>query len=173
MNDIFKKYAYSHFSVYWTRFTVSITCSLNCFRCGTRPYLAPEVLKGPYRAQPADLWSCGIVFVAMLTGGKSPSKNVLRNLNLICYSELPWSEPFETNEEFSNWLKDEYLKDTPWSKLGNTALSLARQILNVDPKKRLTLPQIQNHNWMKFDFGNGKNFSADFLLFNIPERSYH
>lgn len=39
-------------------------------RCGTKPYLAPEVLQKPYRAQPSDLWSCGIVFVAMLTGGK-------------------------------------------------------------------------------------------------------
>lgn len=40
-------------------------------RCGTLPYLAPEVLHGPYRAQPTDIWSCGIVLVAMLAGGKS------------------------------------------------------------------------------------------------------
>lgn len=33
------------------------------------PYLAPEVLQGPYAAEPADIWSCGIVFVAMLAGG--------------------------------------------------------------------------------------------------------
>lgn len=39
------------------------------FRCGTKPYLAPEVFKGPYCARPVDVWSCGIVFVAMLTGG--------------------------------------------------------------------------------------------------------
>ncbi|KAJ8970103.1 hypothetical protein NQ314_001393 [Rhamnusium bicolor] len=39
-------------------------------KCGTKPYLAPEVLQRPYKAPPSDLWSCGIVYVAMLTGGK-------------------------------------------------------------------------------------------------------
>ena len=29
--------------------------------------------KGEYRAEPADLWSCGIVLVAMLAGGKQTS----------------------------------------------------------------------------------------------------
>ena len=41
-------------------------------RCGTMPYIAPEVLLRPnYNAEPADIWSAGIVLVAMLTGGKS------------------------------------------------------------------------------------------------------
>ena len=38
-------------------------------RCGTMPYIAPEVLvRSQYNAEPADLWSCGVVLVAMLTG---------------------------------------------------------------------------------------------------------
>ena len=38
--------------------------------CGTLPYVAPEVIaKKPYRAEPVDIWSCGIVLVAMLAGG--------------------------------------------------------------------------------------------------------
>ena len=45
-------------------------------RCGTPPYAAPEVVAGtPYHAQPADVWSCGIVLVTMLAG------------------ELPWDAP--------------------------------------------------------------------------------
>lgn len=44
-------------------------------RCGTLPYVAPEVLKRPYRAQPIDIWSCGIILVAMLTGGEFMFKN--------------------------------------------------------------------------------------------------
>eukprot|EP00096_Caligus_rogercresseyi_P009330 TRINITY_DN314_c0_g1_i8.p1 TRINITY_DN314_c0_g1~~TRINITY_DN314_c0_g1_i8.p1 ORF type:complete len:288 (+),score=75.22 TRINITY_DN314_c0_g1_i8:142-1005(+) len=38
-------------------------------RCGTRPYMAPEILlKSQYSAEPADIWSCGVVLVAMLAG---------------------------------------------------------------------------------------------------------
>ncbi|XP_036328186.1 serine/threonine-protein kinase grp-like isoform X3 [Rhagoletis pomonella] len=40
-------------------------------RCGTLPYVAPEVLVKPYHAQPADLWSCGIILVTMLAGEHS------------------------------------------------------------------------------------------------------
>lgn len=39
-------------------------------KCGTKPYVAPEVFLRPYRAGPADIWSCGVVLVAMLAGGK-------------------------------------------------------------------------------------------------------
>ncbi|VDI75236.1 serine/threonine-protein kinase Chk1 [Mytilus galloprovincialis] len=37
--------------------------------CGTVPYVAPEVLsRQPYHAEPADIWSCAIILVAMLAG---------------------------------------------------------------------------------------------------------
>lgn len=39
-------------------------------RCGTMPYIAPEVLvRARYNAEPADVWSCGVVMLAMLVGG--------------------------------------------------------------------------------------------------------
>lgn len=38
-------------------------------KCGTMPYVAPEVLLRAYNASPADIWSCGVVLVAMLAGG--------------------------------------------------------------------------------------------------------
>lgn len=43
-------------------------------RCGTLSYVAPEVLVGAYRAEPADIWSCGIILVALLAGGKFYTK---------------------------------------------------------------------------------------------------
>lgn len=39
--------------------------------CGSAPYIAPEVVKPPYRAEPIDLWSCGIVLYVMLAGSTS------------------------------------------------------------------------------------------------------
>lgn len=44
---------------------------LLCRFCGTLPYVAPELLcQKEYKAQPADIWACGIVLTAMLAGGK-------------------------------------------------------------------------------------------------------
>ncbi|KAG7266690.1 hypothetical protein CRUP_037257 [Coryphaenoides rupestris] len=38
--------------------------------CGTLPYVAPELLgQSEFKAQPADVWACGIVLTAMLAGG--------------------------------------------------------------------------------------------------------
>lgn len=40
-------------------------------KCGTPPYVAPEVFAGlEYHAEAADVWSCGIVLVALLAGGE-------------------------------------------------------------------------------------------------------
>lgn len=39
-------------------------------RCGTLPYVAPEILVRPYVATAADVWSSGIILVAMLSGGE-------------------------------------------------------------------------------------------------------
>lgn len=46
--------------------------------CGTIPYLAPEVIqKIPYKAEPVDVWSCGIILIALLAGGKDPLKTAV------------------------------------------------------------------------------------------------
>ncbi|XP_017786832.1 PREDICTED: serine/threonine-protein kinase grp isoform X2 [Nicrophorus vespilloides] len=103
-------------------------------KCGTLSYVAPEVLKQPYYAEPADLWSCGIVFVAMLAG------------------ELPWDEPTQECREYSQWMKDTCITQTPWSKLTNVAFSLARKMLTHEPKARPTLSQILQHPWMNIKF---------------------
>ncbi|KAI1230814.1 Serine/threonine-protein kinase Chk1, partial [Lamprotornis superbus] len=37
--------------------------------CGTLPYVAPELLRRPeFRAEPVDVWACGVVLTAMLAG---------------------------------------------------------------------------------------------------------
>uniref|UniRef100_A0A6Q2YXZ2 Serine/threonine-protein kinase CHK1 n=1 Tax=Esox lucius TaxID=8010 RepID=A0A6Q2YXZ2_ESOLU len=73
--------------------------------CGTLPYVAPELLsQSEFCAQPADIWACGIVLTAMLAG------------------ELPWDQPSESCQEYSDWLqKKTYL--SPWKKITHSPLS--------------------------------------------------
>jgi len=98
--------------------------------CGTAPYSAPEVWsKTPYRGEPIDVWSCGIILTAMLTG------------------ELPWDQPAQTNAEYSRWMQGHYFNN-PWKKIDNMILNLLRRILIHDPVHRARVCDIQSHKWM-------------------------
>eukprot|EP00118_Oscarella_pearsei_P010420 m.63917 g.63917 ORF g.63917 m.63917 type:complete len:481 (+) comp35206_c0_seq6:33-1475(+) len=109
-------------------------------RCGTEPYVAPEVLSGAeYYAQPADIWSCGIILIAMLAG------------------ELPWDRPMLGCREYKDYCTKKSLNLSPWTKIDNKSLSLIRKILKEDPAKRCTISQIKEHRWMsKADASLGK-----------------
>ncbi|XP_014667982.1 PREDICTED: serine/threonine-protein kinase Chk1-like isoform X2 [Priapulus caudatus] len=103
-------------------------------RCGTLPYVAPEVISAKeYKAEPADIWSCGVVLVALLAG------------------ELPWDQPHYDNKEYYDW-KECNITLTPWSKINNLALSLLRKILLPNVEKRASIEQIQNHVWFTKKF---------------------
>lgn len=97
--------------------------------CGTLPYVAPELLgQAEYRAQPADIWACGIVLTAMLAG------------------ELPWDQPTESCQEYSDWLqKKTYLP--PWKKIQPVPLSLLSKLLLASPDARITIADIQKDRW--------------------------
>lgn len=99
-------------------------------KCGTLPYIAPEVLVKQYHAEPADIWSCGVILVALLGG------------------ELPWDKPAASCPEYKGW-KDCKITVSPWSKLDNVVLSLIRKVLMPNPTKRYTIEQIKNHQWMR------------------------
>ncbi|XP_029029810.1 serine/threonine-protein kinase Chk1 isoform X1 [Betta splendens] len=100
-----------------------------CRLCGTLPYVAPELLsQKEYKAQPADIWACGIVLTAMLAG------------------ELPWDQPTDSCQEYSDWLqKKTYLP--PWKKIQPTPLSLLSKLLLAHPDARITIQDIQKDRW--------------------------
>lgn len=56
--------------------------------------------------------------------------------------------------EFTQWKNDNYLTLTPWSKLGNCALSLAKKILNLDADSRPSIENILQQRWMQLSFGD-------------------
>ncbi|CAF3904471.1 unnamed protein product [Rotaria magnacalcarata] len=60
--------------------------------------------KTPYRGEPVDVWSCGIILTAMLTG------------------ELPWDQPSYQNPEYKRWLDCDYYHN-PWKKIENMILN--------------------------------------------------
>ncbi|XP_003705992.1 serine/threonine-protein kinase grp [Megachile rotundata] len=98
-------------------------------RCGTLPYVAPEVLLHPYHAEPADIWSCGIILVALLAG------------------ELPWDQSLAECPEYMAWRDGKYMSLTPWKKLDNSSLSLIKNILIHSPSARCTIKDIKKHRW--------------------------
>ncbi|GLH07482.1 Serine/threonine-protein kinase grp [Gryllus bimaculatus] len=103
-------------------------------RCGTLPYLAPEVMLRTYLAEPADIWACGIILVAMLAG------------------ELPWDQPTADCPEFMAWKDRKWHTLSPWTKIDTVVLSLVQRLLLPLPKSRAKIPEIKGHRWMQKKF---------------------
>lgn len=74
--------------------------------CGSYPYMAPEVLAGEkYLGPPIDIWSAGVVLVAMLTG------------------HLPWDQASEDQEDYKEWITGQHqLHLPPWRQIDTFAL---------------------------------------------------
>ncbi|XP_019700413.1 serine/threonine-protein kinase grp isoform X3 [Harpegnathos saltator] len=106
-------------------------------KCGTLPYVAPEILERTYLAEPADIWSCGIILVALLSG------------------ELPWDKASAECPEYVAWKNGKYMSLTPWKKLDNTSLSLIKNILADSPSARYKIADIKQHRWFVTSFNRG------------------
>ncbi|KAL7271819.1 Non-specific serine threonine protein kinase [Rhizina undulata] len=92
-------------------------------RCGSPHYAAPEIMmqKG-YEGSKADIWSCGIILFALLSGGlpySNSSNNILAHILFDGY-EMP--------EDLSPGMKD-----------------LINRLLVVNPDDRITIPEIWQH----------------------------
>ncbi|PCH02842.1 Calcium/calmodulin-dependent/calcium-dependent protein kinase [Penicillium occitanis (nom. inval.)] len=107
--------------------------------CGSPPYIAPEVItcstrgqtKGSgYRADFADIWSCGVVLFVLLAGN------------------TPWDSPTEESFEFSEYLeKNARTTDELWQRLPSSVLSLLRGMMKVDVASRFTMEDVRRHPW--------------------------
>lgn len=101
--------------------------------CGSPHYASPEVVMGlKYDGRKADVWSCGVILFALLTG-KLPfdDDNIRRLLGKVRSGifSMPQFLPFE-------------VKELIWG------------MLNTDPNKRLSLDDVLRHNWVtKYDLG--------------------
>ncbi|KAE8216014.1 hypothetical protein CF327_g763 [Tilletia walkeri] len=123
--------------------------------CGSLPYIAPEMNGRPYRGEPVDVWSAGVVLFALLVGN------------------TPWDEPTKRSPEYEAYLTGELFKYDPWTRLEPDSLSLLRKMLEPDPAKRLRIDQIKSHRWYKREnrFMSAANRCTDPSL--LAERLLH
>nr|ACU57073.1 CBL-interacting protein kinase 25 [Oryza sativa Japonica Group] len=99
--------------------------------CGTPLFLAPEVFKRRgYDGAKADVWACGVVLYVLLTGRKPfPDEHVSRLYRLIGQNQ------FQCPPSFSPDLA-----------------RLVRRLLQPDPDRRITIPEIMEMRWFKRGF---------------------
>lgn len=96
--------------------------------CGSPNYAAPEVISGNLYAGPeVDVWSCGVILYALLCG------------------TLPFDD-----ESIPNLFKK--IKSGMYSlpsHLSQSSRDLILRMLVVDPMKRITIPEIRQHQWFQ------------------------
>ncbi|GLT63704.1 hypothetical protein SLA2020_362480 [Shorea laevis] len=109
---------------------------------GTPAYIAPEVLlKKEYDGKIADVWSCGVTLYVMLVG----------------------AYPFEDPEEPKNFHKTIHrILNVQYSipdyvHISPECCHLISRIFVADPAKRISIPEIRNHEWFL------KNLPADLM----------
>lgn len=104
--------------------------------CGSPCYAAPELVVSsrPYQAKKADLWSCGIILFAILAG------------------YLPWDDD-SSNPDGDDIAKlYMYITQTPLKfpdYIAPIPRDLLRRILVSNPKHRLSMEQVYQHQWLK------------------------
>ncbi|KAK9716002.1 hypothetical protein RND81_06G205100 [Saponaria officinalis] len=97
---------------------------------GSPYYMAPEVLKRNYGPE-IDIWSAGVILYILLCG-------------------VPpfWSESEQGVAQAILRGAIDFKRD-PWPNISEGAKSLVRQMLEPDPKKRLTAKQVLEHSWLQ------------------------
>eukprot|EP00806_Schmidingerella_arcuata_P003863 Macronucleus_4502.p1 GENE.Macronucleus_4502~~Macronucleus_4502.p1 ORF type:complete len:192 (+),score=20.82 Macronucleus_4502:1-576(+) len=96
-------------------------------QCGTPAYIAPEILRNRGYSLNVDLWSAGVVLFAMLYGTVPFKAQTMDELHQVI-------------------LKGKYLLKED---ISIEARDLLRGLLEINPKKRLSVRKILRHPWLK------------------------
>lgn len=124
--------------------------------CGTPEFVAPEVIKYDPVTLSADMWSIGVI-VYVLLSGLSPfmGDDVNETLANVCSGQYDFEDDEDDEEE------------GVFSCLSDEVKQFIRELLVLDPIKRLTVDESLNHIWVKtegrekkLDIANLKGFNA-------------
>ena len=96
---------------------------------GSPMYMAPEIMRGegPYTAN-VDLWSCGVVLYEMLFGG------------------FPWT--VTSRAQLLPAIERGLAVPQDWGRLSSACARLLRDLLQVDPDKRLPFAEFFSHEFV-------------------------
>lgn len=98
--------------------------------CGTREYMAPEMLKEMTYNYKVDVWSCGVVLYEILHRGLPHKSDAYKNKHKAILKYLQ-------NNKIS------YSK-----KLSSEVVDLLKKCLELDPNKRCSADDVLKHPWM-------------------------
>eukprot|EP00299_Pterocystis_sp_00344_P006684 c1864_g1_i2.p2 GENE.c1864_g1_i2~~c1864_g1_i2.p2 ORF type:complete len:166 (+),score=33.15 c1864_g1_i2:847-1344(+) len=109
--------------------------------CGTREFVAPEMLGFEGYGPEVDVWACGVILYVLLSGS------------------LPFFDPVEL-KLYQKILSCSYtFPSEPWSRISKDAKDLISNLLVHDPKERYTPTEALNHRWMQqIDSVDGEAF---------------
>lgn len=97
---------------------------------------SPEILRRQLYGPEVDMWSIGVITYTLLCGRR----------------------PFEEDEKYPLYEKvtnGNYTFDLPeWNNISNEGKTFVQQLLEVDPKKRLTVDQALDHKWLSMDLSD-------------------
>ncbi|KAL8158796.1 hypothetical protein V2J09_000333 [Rumex salicifolius] len=105
--------------------------SLLSTRCGSPSYVAPELIRSrEYDGAAADIWACGVILFEMLSGYLPFSdQNVARLYKKILEADYKCPRWFTADQKL-----------------------LLSRIFQIDPRKRMTIPEIIEDEWFQTDF---------------------
>ncbi|THG04283.1 hypothetical protein TEA_027257 [Camellia sinensis var. sinensis] len=108
--------------------------------CGSPSYVAPELLANRgYEGAAADVWSCGVILYELLAGYLPFDERSLMNL----YRKISRAE-----YTFPEWFTESQKK-------------LISRILEPNPQKRITTPEIIDHQWFQTNYKPAVRIECD------------
>lgn len=115
--------------------------------CGTLHYVAPEVLLGHPYGKEVDLWSLGVILFVLLSG------------------YLPFYAD-QKKQTYKLIVTGDYggFDDPVWDGISRDAKTLVKRLLDINPKKRITLDAVLKHPWISRaeSVASPKSYSVSF-----------